>query len=108
MISSGIVERIKHAAAKRSLFLAHAVRQMARSERMTTLGEVRATIEHGELIEDYPEDARGHGCLLHGRRNGYREVHVVCSPKEDYLAVITAYLPSEDEWESDLRTRKTT
>ena len=39
---------------------------------------------------------------------GIARSHVVCSPKEDYLAVITAYLPSEDEWDSDLRTRKTT
>ena len=108
MTSRGIAERAKHAAAKSALFLPHAVRQVARSERMITRGEVREIIEHRELIEDYPKDARGHSCLLHDRGNGNREVHVVCSPKEDYLAVITAYLPSKDEWESDLRTRKTT
>ena len=108
MTWSGIVEQVQRAAAKRLLFLPHAARQMARPERMITPGEVREIIEHGELIEDYPEDARGHSCLFHGRGNGNREIHVVCSPKEDYLAVITAYLPSEDEWESDLRTRKTT
>ena len=107
MTSRGIVEQVKHAAARRLLFLPHAVRQMARPERMITPGEVRAIIERGEVIEDYPEDARGHSCLLHGRGNAQREIHVVCSPKEDYLAVITAYLPSEDEWNSDLRTRKT-
>jgi hypothetical protein len=66
---------------------------------MITLDVAQAIIAHGEPIEDHPEDGRG---------NGHRESHVVCSPKEDYLAVITAYLPSEDEWERDLRTRKTT
>ena len=101
------MERVERAAAQRVLFLPHAVRQMARPERMITPGEVRAVIEQGDLIEDYPEDARGHSCLFHGRGNGWRGIHVVCSPKEDYLAVITAYLPSEDEWESDLRTRRT-
>ena len=35
-----------------------------------------------------------------------RSVHVVCAPKEDYLAIITAYIPSADEWEADLRTRR--
>ena len=64
-------------------------------------------IRQGELIEDYPEDARGHSCLLHGLGDGQRSIHVVCSPKEDYLAIITAYLPSQNEWKSDLRTRKT-
>ena len=107
MTSRGIVEQVKHATTRRLLFLPHAIRQMARPDRMITPGEVRAIIEHGEVIEDYPEDTRGHSCLLHGRGNGQREIHVVCSPKEDYLAVITAYLPSEDEWECDLRTRKT-
>lgn len=107
MNSRRVVAQVRRAAAKRLLFLPHAVRQMARPERMITPAEVRAIVEQGELIEDYPEDARGHSCLLHGRGNGDREIHVVCSPKKDYLAVITAYLPSEDEWESDLRTRRT-
>jgi hypothetical protein len=28
-----------------------------------------------------------------------RPIHVVCSPKDDYLAIITAYLPDEEQWE---------
>ena len=106
MTSKGIVDEVKRAAAQRVLFLPHAVRQMTRPERMITPGEVRRVIEDGALVEDYPEDARGHSCLLHGQGSRQRDVHVVCSPKPDYLAIITAYLPSEDEWERDLRTRK--
>jgi hypothetical protein len=102
-----ILDRVRRAAAHRLLFLPHAVRQMARAERMITPTEIRTIVEHGELIEDYPEDARGHSCLLYGRGNGNRSIHVVCSPKTDYLAIITAYLPSKDEWEQDNRTRRT-
>ena len=105
MAAEGIVERVRRAAAQRLLFLPHAVRQMARPERMITSSEVRTVVEQGELIEDYPEDARGHSCLIHGRGNE-RGIHVVCSPKEGYLAIITAYIPSVDEWEQDLRTRR--
>ena len=83
------------------------LRQMARPERMITPGEIRTVIMRGELIEDYPEDARGHSCLLHGRGADHRDIHVVCTPKKDFLAVITAYLPTEEEWEQDLRTRRT-
>ena len=36
---------------------------------------------------------------------GGRAVHVVCSPKDEYLAIITAYLPDEDEWTADFRER---
>jgi len=64
--------------------------------------------EMGELLEDYPEDARGHSCLLFGAGSDNRVIHVVCSPKDDYLAVITAYVPNPDEWEKDLKTRRRT
>ena len=72
---------------------------------MIRASEVRAVIEGGEIVEDYPEDVRGHSCLMLGRGSGNRPVHVVCSPKEDYLAVITAYLPDPDEWTGDFRRR---
>ncbi len=49
-------------------------------------------IERGEVIEDYPTDARGHRCLMSGLGADRRWVHVVCAPKDDYLAVITALI----------------
>ncbi len=67
--------------------------------------EVRRVIEKGNVIEDYPEDARGHSCLLLGFGDENRPVHVVCAPKDDYLAIITAYLPDVDEWSPDYRER---
>ena len=73
---------------------------------MITPNEVRMVVEQGDLIEDYPEDARGHSCLMHGKGFGRRSIHVVCSPKEDFLAIITAYLPSEGVWERNLRIRR--
>ena len=60
----------------------------------------------GEVIEDYPEDVRGHSCLVHGYGVGQRDIHVVCAPKDDFLAIITAYLPAEEQWEKGLRTRR--
>ena len=50
-------------------------------------------IEKGEVVEDYPENARRHSCLILGFADEERPIHVVCSAKEDYLAIITAYLP---------------
>jgi hypothetical protein len=69
--------------------------------------EVLDTILKGEVIEDYPDDPRGHSCLILGTGIGERPIHVVCAPKDEYLAVITAYLPTDAEWESDHKTRKT-
>ena len=107
VIAEEIVEQVRRAATQRLLFLPHAVRQMAHPDRMITPSEIRAVIEQGTIIEDYPEDVRGHSCLLHGRGNKGRDIHVVCSPKEDFLAIITAYLPSQKEWERDMSTRRT-
>lgn len=102
----GILSQVRDAAREKILFLPHALRQMLRPDRMITRIEVRAVIEKGEIIEDYPEDARGHSCLLLGHGEEQRAIHVVCAPKEGYLAVITAYLPDPQEWFDGFRRRK--
>jgi hypothetical protein len=102
----GVLRRVREAAAKRILFLPHALSQMNSPERMISAGEVRTVISYGQVIEDYPDDARGHSCLILGQGEGGRPIHVVCAPKSDYLAIITAYLPSPSQWESDWQTRR--
>ncbi|MBT3258836.1 MAG: YgiT-type zinc finger protein [Deltaproteobacteria bacterium] len=37
---------------------------MSRPDRMISASDVRMAIEQGELVEDYPEDAWGHSCLI--------------------------------------------
>jgi hypothetical protein len=73
---------------------------------MISVEEVRSTVLRGVVIEDYPEDARGHSCLMPGSGEEGRAVHVVCSPKQDYLAIITAWLPEPREWSPDFKTRR--
>ena len=101
-----IVDRVRSAARVKVLFLPHALQQMLRPDRMICSREVRQVIEQGEMIEDYPTDARGHSCLLLGSGAHGRPIHVVCSPKDDYLALITAYLPDEHEWSADFKARR--
>jgi hypothetical protein len=73
---------------------------------MITTSEVHMVIDNGEVIEDCPEDVRGHSCFVRGYGEDNRPVHVVCSQKEDYLAIITAYLPDEEQWEDNYKKRK--
>ncbi len=101
-----ILELVRDTAEKKILFLPHAVRQMSRIERMITTKEVKEVVMNGELIEYYPEDARGHSCLIFGHGKNNRPIHVVCSPKEDYLSIITAYLPDSKQWEDGFKMRK--
>ena len=104
----GILQQVRQAAAVKILFLPHAVQQMARPERMISTAEVRQIISTGEIIEDYPDDPRGSSSCVLGHGNDRRPIHVVCAPKAEYLAIITAYLPSLDTWGDDFRTRKET
>jgi hypothetical protein len=99
------LQLIQDRASRRLLFLPHAVRQMSRSERMISTEDVRQAIEKGEIIEDYPEDVRGHSCLILGKGVDGKSIHIVSAPKEEYLAIITAYIPNESQWSTDLRTR---
>ena len=102
---SDIANLARSAAGVRLLFLPHAVRQMSRPDRMITVDEVRGTVLNGEVVEDYPEDARGRSCLMLGVGEG-RPIHVVCAPKEGYLAIITAYVPDPAEWDPDCKVRR--
>jgi hypothetical protein len=104
-VTESILERVRIAAAKRLLFLPHTIRQMSRPDRMITTKDVEHAIVTGEIIEDYPDDSRGHSCLILGTGLDLRSIHVVCAPKDEYLAIITKYLPDPAQWTPDLRER---
>jgi hypothetical protein len=86
--------------------LSHAARQMMHPDRMISTADVRKVIFEGKIIEDYPEDARGHSCLILGYGEDQKALHVVCSPKDEYLAIITAYVPNPDQWTDDYESRR--
>ena len=100
-----ILDLVKLAGGKKCLYLPHAIRQMSRPERMITTNEVRSVIENGEIIEDYPENSRGHSCLVLGKGKNGRPIHIVCSAKDEFLAIITAYIPDPNDWSKDYKVR---
>lgn len=101
-----VLDQVRAAASKRILFLPDAVNRMSPSDRMISPSEIRAAIATGQLIEDYPGDVRGHSCLLLGSGDSGRPIHVVCAPKPEYLAIITAYIPHPDQWSTDFKRRR--
>ena len=105
MTPENIIQQVRKSARKRLLFLPHTIRQMSRPDRMITTTEIETVIMTGEVIESYPEDVRGYSCLILGLGQNSRPIHVVCSPKNEYLAIITAYLPNPAQWSSDFRRR---
>jgi len=79
---------------------------MNTEDKIITTDKIRHVVLHGEIVENYPEDRRGHSCLMLGKPHSRRPIHVVCAPKEEYLAIITAYVTTLEKWEADFRLRR--
>ncbi len=80
--------------------------QIRLNERNISVDDVMYAINHGEIIEQYPEDYPFPSCLILGLSLGYVYIHVVVSMDDGKIYLITAYVPNLDKWEEDLKTRK--
>lgn len=75
-------------------------------QRGISIDDVKQVILTGEIIENYPDDYPYPSCLLLGKNFDERYLHVVCGFGEEELWLITAYKPSAEKWQADLKTRK--
>lgn len=87
------------------VFSRHAIQQMF--YRRISHKEVEAVIFHGEVIEENPDDTPFPSYLIFDFVEG-KPIHVVCSYDEstDTGYVVTAYLPDQNIWSDDFRTRR--
>jgi hypothetical protein len=82
--SHGRLDRSLATAGKYVLSI-HAERER-QADRITTL-ELEAVLNSCEMLEDYPDDSRGHSCLVLGFANA-RPIHAVCAVKDDPREVL--------------------
>ncbi len=106
MTDKAFIDKVRHAGNKRLIYTSHALDEMNAENEMIRVDEVREVVAEGEVIEDYPNDKRGHSCLISGRTSFGRTIHVVCSPGDGFLWIITVYLPDAEKWTGDFKTRK--
>ncbi|HOU12132.1 MAG TPA: DUF4258 domain-containing protein [Anaerolineae bacterium] len=67
--------------------------------RHISVQELREAIYNGEIIEDYPDDKYGPSCLIFGKTNQGRPIHVQCSyPSRPLVKIITLYQPAPRLW----------
>ena len=86
------------------MWTTHCLERMG--ERDILRADDRNCISHGEIIEDYPTYFPNPSCLILGTSVGGRYLHTVVGCNEEYIYIITAYYPSEDKFEPDMRTRR--
>jgi hypothetical protein len=84
------------------LFSDHAVKRMIK--RNVARQEVESVILAGDIIEEYPGDKYSPSCLIYGKTQAGRDLHiqVSCPPS---VVVITVYEPDPEEWVNS-RTRR--
>lgn len=60
-----------------------------------------------EVLEDYPEDARGHSCLVWSKTAEARVIHTVIGLSGEPLKIVTVYVPNAGEFEPpDFKIRR--
>lgn len=74
--------------------------------RRIRVGEIREAIADSGVIEDYPNDKYGPSCLIFGRTQADRILHIQCSyPGRSLVKIITVYEPDRDRWNADFAQR---
>jgi hypothetical protein len=83
----------------------HTIERLA--ERGILQEEVLRVLKEGEQIEDYPEDTPYPSALFFTIVSG-RPLHVVAAfdAKNDWVYIITAYVPDSEHFKEDYKTRK--
>lgn len=79
---------------------------MRLQERGINPSDIKFCITNGEIIEQYPNDYPYPSCLLLGISISGKHIHIVAGVGNGYLWIITAYFPSIEKWNEDLKTRK--
>jgi len=75
-------------------------------KRSIALQDVRAAVNNGEIIEQYPDDYPHPSALLLGYTVDSQPMHIVVGMGGGLVWLITAYYPDADTWEPDNKTRK--
>ncbi|MFH1933687.1 MAG: DUF4258 domain-containing protein [Pseudomonadota bacterium] len=90
------IEEIRNKIRQRKYsFSDHSVKRIIK--RNVTRQEVESTILTGEIIEEYPDDKYSPSCLIYGKTEYGRDLHVQIS-LSPIVVIITVYEPDREEW----------
>lgn len=76
------------------------------TEREIKIDDIICCMRTGEIIKQYEDDKPLPSCLILGKSEKGKPLHIVVSRNEEYIYLITAYYPNKEQWESDFKTRR--
>ena len=93
-----MLDDLKHKVARGEIEVSeHATKQITR--RNIAAAEITQAIATAQLVEDYPEAQYGPCCLIFGRTEMNRPLHLVVTyPYRPRVRLITAYEPDPSLW----------
>lgn len=74
-------------------------------ERNIKIDDIVAVIFNGEIIKQYKDDKPFESALVLGYSNN-KPIHVVLSISENFIHIITAYIPDKNKWSNDFKYKK--
>lgn len=98
-----VQEQVKHRLIR---FTIHAHHKMS-AEKVSTASLLHA-LGDAQLLEDYSEHERGACCLVYGKTENGRPLHVVCATSLPELIIITVYEPKPPKWITPYQRRPKT
>lgn len=88
-----IIKFIRKSIKKSNYLIKKHARERA-SVRGISMYDIREALLFGDIIENYPEDKRGHSCLIEGCCKG-QKIRIVCGISTEVLAIITVFKPNK-------------
>ena len=68
--------------------------------------DIRYAVNHGRIIEQYPDDFPFPSCLILGEDESGKKIHVCMSDEGTSSRIITAYYPDPERWNESMTERK--
>ena len=93
------IEQVKALVRQRRYKTSHHA-EAEREAETITIDDIKTAVLNGDLLEDYPDDPRGHSCLMLGTAEDGRPLHVFLTILDEIeeVLVITVYVPVSPKW----------
>lgn len=73
------------------------------NQRNISILSIKKAIKNGKVIEYYYNDYPFPSCLIRGKDEKNKIIHIVCGMSIECIYMITAYYPNKTKWNEDRR-----